>query len=141
MNEIEIDNYLLTDPITAPHFRRVVSYDELSGYEKETGFFVVNLDESTGPGTHWVCLHLNNTRTEYFDSLGNEPKKLVPFLSNLKCDYIYNIKQLQSNDSDVCGDYCVLFCYLRSRGYTFEQILDSFSHDLIQNDNLVRLNP
>ena len=139
MNEIEIINYLLTDRVTSRHFRGVVSYDELWGCESKPGYYVVNLDVSSGPGTHWICLNLNKTRTEYFDSLGNPPKKIEPFLSNLKCDYIYNIKQLQSNQSDVCGDYSILFCFLRTRGYTFEQILNAFSENLVENDSLVRL--
>ena len=58
MNQIEIENYLLTDKTTAQYFRGVVSYDELCECGGKTGYYVVNLDESSGPGTHWICLYL-----------------------------------------------------------------------------------
>lgn len=141
MNEIEINEYLIKDPLTSLKFRGVVSYDELlfCGCEPSNGIYVVNLDESTGSGSHWVVLNLETGMSEYFDSLGNRPHKLREFLLNRKCDYVYNSEKLQADGSDVCGDYCVLFSFFRSRGITFKEFISFFTNDFSLNDKMVEL--
>ena len=139
MNEIEITKYLESDPLTSLKFRGVMSYDEFCCVYEDMGLFVVNLDASTGPGSHWVCLYLKPEISEYFDSLGNAPHKLESFLLDRGCQYIYNSKKLQSEKSDVCGDFCILFSFLRCRGITLEKFLSLFSDDLILNDEMVKL--
>lgn len=140
MNELQINNYLTADSFTHQKFRGVLSYDELCcTNSEESGLYIVNLDVSTGPGSHWVCLYLEPGTSEYFDSLGNKPSKLEQFLLDRGCDYIYNSKKLQAENSDVCGDYCILFSFFRCRGFNFEEFLTLFSDDLILNDEMVKL--
>ena len=139
MNELEITKYLINDPFTSIDFRGVLSFDELCCCSEETGLFVVNLDVSTGSGTHWVCLNLEHQKSEYFDSLGNFSSKLEDFLLKRNCDYVYNPKKIQADTSDVCGDYCILFSFFRSRGITFSEFLRFFTDDLNLNDIMVKL--
>lgn len=139
MNELEISEYLLADAFTSRIFRGVISYDEFCCCEVENGLYVVNLSEFGTEGTHWVCLLLSPSQTEYFDSLANPPSKLEDFLRERNVNYTYNLQKLQGNGSDVCADYCILYGYFRSRGFTFQCFLDMFTNDHKYNDALVEL--
>ncbi|KYN17138.1 hypothetical protein ALC57_10593 [Trachymyrmex cornetzi] len=68
-----------------PYFRGVFMHNALptSGARRnESG--IVNLDDATGPGTHWVAYVKRNNRVVYFDSFGNlrPPKELVRYFGN-----------------------------------------------------------
>ena len=70
---------------------------------------VINLDDKTGPGTHWVAYRKTGNNVEYFDSFGNlkPPKELVKYL---KVDGIkYNYNQYQKFDTFNCGHLCLKF--------------------------------
>ena len=44
------------------------------------GAYVINLDELSDIGTHWIALYVNNKTVTYFDSIGVEhipPKNLL----------------------------------------------------------------
>ena len=62
---------------------------------------VINLDDSIGPGTHWVCYYNNY----YFDPFGMPPP----------IEVVKYIKDIQNNDSQyqdtktVCYGYCCLY--------------------------------
>ena len=44
--------------------------------------YIINLDEYSDIGTHWVALHVNNNDVTYFDSFGVEhiPKEIKAFI-------------------------------------------------------------
>ena len=46
------------------------------------GVYIINLDEYSDIGTHWVALYVQNNDVTYFDSFGVEhiPKKLEHLL-------------------------------------------------------------
>ena len=44
------------------------------------GVYIINLDEYSDIGTHWVALHVNNNDVTYFDSFGVEH-----ILKEIKC--------------------------------------------------------
>ena len=51
------------------HFRGIYSRDRLpKKIRKECG--IINLDDMTGPGTHWVCYRNIDNVVEYFDPFG-----------------------------------------------------------------------
>ena len=59
-----------------PRFNGVFSRDNLPTIND--GAYVINLDEYSDIGTHWVALYVNNNNNvTYFDSFGVEhiPKK------------------------------------------------------------------
>ena len=60
----------------------VYSRDNLPNKRKD-GAYVINLDEYSGIGTHWVALWVNNNVT-YFGSFGVEhiPKEIIKFIKN-----------------------------------------------------------
>ena len=51
-----------------PKFNGVYSRDNLS--KIKDGAYVINLDEYSDIGTHWVALHVQNNNANYFDSSG-----------------------------------------------------------------------
>lgn len=69
---------------------------------------VVNLDDSNGPGTHWVayCKKLNTVL--YFDSFGNlqPPIEINKYLGS---NIYYNYKKCQNFNSFMCGHLCLKF--------------------------------
>ena len=67
-----------------PRFNGVYSRDNLA--EIKDGAYVINLDEYSDIGTHWVALYLNNNDVTYFDSFGVEhiPKQKKSFILIIK---------------------------------------------------------
>lgn len=102
---------------------------------------VVNTDPHNKPGTHWVAFYINREgRCEYFDSYGLEPfilHHLHAIRANSKT-MIWNTKPIQSMKSQLCGQYCVMFLYYKSRGYTMRQFQEMFTNDYLKNDQLAR---
>ena len=47
------------------------------------GAYIINLDDYSDIGTHWVTLHVNNKNATYFNSFGVEhiPKKIKTFIN------------------------------------------------------------
>jgi hypothetical protein len=70
---------------------------------------IVNLDSSTGPGTHWVCYKKLGDIVYYFDSFGNlqPPPELVHYLRG--CKIYYNYNRQQGFNSVICGHLCLKF--------------------------------
>ena len=63
------------------HFRGIYSRDGLPcKIKKECG--IINLDDITGPGTHWVCYRNITNVVEYFDPL-------VPIMPNEVLEYFH----------------------------------------------------
>ena len=66
-----------------PRFNRVYSRDNLHKKIKD-GLYIINLDEYSNTGTHWISLYvLNNNNVTYFDSFGVDhiPKEIEKKLS------------------------------------------------------------
>ena len=94
---------------------------------------IYNLDVSTGPGTHWVAIYIDNKNNEinYYDSTASLPPKLIhQFISKLYNKYtenrlqptvIYNDKKHQYGGSE-CGMYSINFLLERIYGNTMYEI-------------------
>ena len=95
LTNFEIQKYYQNEP----RFNGVCSRDNLP----KDGAYVINLDEYSDIGTHWVALHVNNNNVTYFDSFGVEhiPKEIKTFISdkNIKT----NIFRIQAYDLIMCG--------------------------------------
>ena len=64
-------------------FNGVYSRDNLPNKIKD-GAYVINLDEYSDIGTHWIALYALNNNVTYFDSFGVEhiPKEIKKFIGN-----------------------------------------------------------
>ena len=78
-------------------FNGVFSRDNLPNKKKD-GAYVINIDEYSDIGTHWIALWVNNNVT-YFDSFGVEhiPKEIKKFIGSK--NVISNIFRIQAYDS------------------------------------------
>ena len=95
MDDFTINKILLLNKVTKDSFIGVFSSDTLPSYA-QTGYYVVNLDTSQQPGSHWIAIKIskNKCKNEYFDSYGLGPPT-VCFKRFMKYNYIYNSKRLQ----------------------------------------------
>jgi len=94
---------------------------------------IYNLDVSTGPGTHWVAMYIDNKLNEinYYDSYGELPTPLIQqFINDLvkkyikekkDCTVIYNDRRHQYGGSE-CGVFSMNFILERLSGTTMYQI-------------------
>ena len=72
-----------------PRFNGVYSRDNLP--KLNDGAYVINLDEYSDIGTHWVALYVYNNSVTYFDSSGVEhiPKEIKTFINNENINKIF----------------------------------------------------
>ena len=66
---------------------------------------IANTDTSNEEGTHWIAMFKENNLCEFFDSYGRPPFENSYVGFNVK----YNEMKLQSDYSEVCGEYCLYF--------------------------------
>ena len=70
LTNFEIQAYYQNEP----RFNGVFSRDNLpkrsSTKAIKNGAYIINLDEYSDIGTHWVALYMNNKTVTYFDSFG-----------------------------------------------------------------------
>ena len=87
--------------------------------------FVINLDPSYKPGSHWVAVYFDkNGVGEYFDSFPHyPPHEVVHFLRSHAKGWQYNRMQVQELYTTTCGQFVVFYIYQKSRGLTLEVIL------------------
>lgn len=98
--------------------------------KKKSMSCIVNLDDSKGPGTHWVCCYYKPklSYSFFFDSFGlKPPKDVVKFLKRFNKPIYYNDVNIQSLDSVRCGHYCLDVIGFLDKGYNPEQILRSYT--------------
>ena len=81
---------------------------------------VINLDKSTGSGTHWVCVGRHKNGLYYYDSYGmpwglsvqkyfnRHPKSLKTYR---------NTEQVQLDTTGLCGYHCLDFIERLFSGY------------------------
>ena len=66
LSNFEIQKYYQNKP----RFNGVYSRDSLT--KIKGGAYIINLDEYSDIGTHWVALYVHNNDVTYFDSFGVE---------------------------------------------------------------------
>lgn len=75
------------------------------------GGYIVNMDDSAGPGTHWTAFYIDGRKAAYFDSFGVEPPlEVIRALKPYK--YTINRKVIQNPASGYCGMYCLVFIWM-----------------------------
>ena len=89
-------------------FNGVYFRDNLNEKIKDEAY-VINLDEYSDIGTHWVALYVYNDDVTYFDSFGVEyiPKEIKKFINNENIKT--NIFRIQPYNSIMCGCFCIGF--------------------------------
>ena len=112
LTNFEIQKYYQNEP----RFNGVYSRDNLQ--KIKDGAYIINLDEYSDIGTHWVALYVQNNNVTYFDSFGVEhiPKEIKAFINNKNIKT--NIFRIQAYDSIMCGYFCIEFTDFMLAGKT-----------------------
>jgi hypothetical protein len=103
------------------HFRGVFMRDSLPQTVLPVECGVVNLDDSDGPGTHWVAYYKRGREAIYFDSYGlDPPRELVQYM---RCSIQTQTFQLQGPKDVICGHLCIHVLHRLAAGDTFKDIV------------------
>ena len=119
-----------------PRFNGAFSRDKLP--KIKDGAYIINLDEYSDIGTHWVALHVNNNDVTYFNSFGVEhiPKEIKKFIKNKNIKT--NIFRIQAYDSVMCGYFCIGFIDFMFKGKTVTKFTNLFSpNNFEKNDDVI----
>lgn len=102
-------------------------------------FWIVNLDNSLGEGTHWVlCSLLDPEYAVYFDSYGVQPPlEIIAFLKKYRKNIKCNVEDIQPINSSNCGYYTLYVADELSKGISYENVLDDFTKQVRYNDDLL----
>ena len=100
------------------------------------GAYVINLDEYSDIGTHWVALGVNINNVAYFDSFGVEhiPKEIKAFFKNKNVKT--NIFRIQAYDSIMCGYFCIAFIDFMLKGKSLTEYTNLFSPNEFKKNEL-----
>jgi hypothetical protein len=70
---------------------------------------IVNLDSSSGIGTHWVAYSKRGNMVQYYDSFGvAPPAEFIQYMGK-NCVITYNYDQEQKIEQVICGHLCLKF--------------------------------
>jgi hypothetical protein len=98
---------LLMADILGIHINEIALKDNFKTKIKP-GFYICNLDDDNGAGTHWTCFYVVGKFCLYFDSFGlpmpNEIKRYTKKYTPLSFP-----NQIQDIRSEACGYYCLDF--------------------------------
>ena len=126
-------------------FNGVYSKDNLANKIKDRAY-VINLDEHSDIGTHWIALYLKKNDIPYFDSFGVEhiPKEIINIIgrpsssASLRKNVIANIFRIQAYDSIMCGYFCIRFISFIFKVKSLTEYTNLFSpNDFKRNDDTI----
>lgn len=110
-------------PLTAVIYKNhLIKFDP-----NEENSYIIDLHDDTDQSTgHWVALTKRGDKYYYFDSFGIiYPNIVKEFCKNFSI--VYNKEQIQSMNSQWCGQYCILFLYFMKKGYSMKDIQNQFN--------------
>ena len=106
-----------------PNFRGVSLRDTLPKKPKKKECGILNLDDTSGSGTHWVAWYKNGDEKNYFDSYGLQPpNELIDYLHS---PILYNTERVQPYDQVFCGHLCLYVLKHLSEGQNLQDIINS----------------
>ena len=83
---------------------------------------IINLDSSSGDGTHWVMWFKKGKNTFYFDSYGVQPpSELIDYR---KSPIFYNSERVQQNGEVLCGHLCLSALKQLSVGNNLQTVIN-----------------
>lgn len=105
---------MYAEKFNIPHFRGVFMLDRLPQRPRRNETAIVNLDDSDGPGSHWVAYAKFGRSADYFDSFGlKPPPALIRYLRGT--ELLYNYDREQRTGTQVCGQLCLRFLIKETR--------------------------
>ena len=105
------------------NFRGVFLRNTLPKRPKKNECGILNLDDTSGNGTHWVAWYKNGKNKYYFDSFGVQPP--TELISYLKSPIHYNTEEIQPRDQVFCGHLCLYVLKHLSDGEKFQDVINT----------------
>ena len=139
MDSDQIETFMKQDEMISKIFRGVYPIDLIPNDLPRPSIIVVNQDNSTGMGTHWIVLHYKeDNMTEHFDSVGKKPMKYIyNLLISKNMSYMYNNKRVQNYGTNTCALFCLFYSFFSCRKVSFQHIMTMFSDNLLANESIV----
>ena len=121
------------------YFRGIYSRDNLPDkiHKLETG--IINLDDSMGGGSHWICYrNVDKQYCEYFDPFGLiMPNEIKNYLKTSGKKMVYSSDEIQERDSVLCGYWCLYYLLERQKGRSLLDVIHnpkfSFTNQMINH--------
>jgi len=137
MNGVDIERVLRR--YCSSEFLGIFASDQLPVIRRLPALLVVNTDDSTKNGAHWVAMFIDSKKYgEYFDSLAQQPLvEFASFMDKYCSRWTYSERQIQSISSYFCGHFVIFFCIQRKRGLDMQKILRIFTNDTGFNDMII----
>jgi len=107
----------------------------------EPKFYIVNLDDAKGPGTHWVCIYnCNHNVCYFFDSFGVDPcVEVLEFMKQSHKKILGSTYQIQMLGTILCGYFCIYVCNELLNNTPFCDILLQFDpNNSRNNDSIIK---
>lgn len=103
-----MSNFDLIDAANAlaiKNFRGVFMRDQLPAAPRNTETGIINLDGSSGAGTHWVAYAIDPRAIVYFDSYGlSPPNEFMRYIRACSAPVFYStLPTQQLSDPPICG--------------------------------------
>ena len=136
------NNYELFDYLKkyGKKFGGVMMKDEMFRLKPNGKFWIINLDDSSGGGSHWCLLadKINNDCCMWIDPYGvYPPPEVVEFMKKSKASHLlFNKTQYQDLESTNCGYFCIYFAEQLLNGKVYDYGLKE-EDDLEKNDKLL----
>ena len=133
LTNFEIQKYYENEP----KFNGVYSRDNLP--KIKDGAYIINLDEYSDIGTHWVALYVHNDNVTYFDSFGVEHilKEIKTFI-DCSLSITTNIFRIEAYDSIMCRYSCIGFIDFTLAGKTLTEYENlSSPNNFKENDDII----
>ena len=105
------------------NFRGVFLRNTLPKRPKKNECGILNLDDTSGNGTHWVAWYKNGKIKYYFDSFGVQPP--MELITYLKSPIHYNTEEIQPRDQVFCGHLCLYVLKHLSDGERFQDVINT----------------
>lgn len=143
MNSLQLEQILERDEFTKTKKCFVIARDIFINKNiPAPSFIICNTDNSDGTGIHWFVVYYEDyNHVELFDSFAllSIDETLMNKIISLAPNMTYNDTVIQGSNSSVCGQYCIIFLLLRSRGHSFHQIIRWLLHckNIEQRDHTV----
>ena len=83
---------------------------------------ILNLDSSSGDGTHWVMWFKKDTELFYFDGYGVQPPSEL--IAYLKSPIFYNSKRVNQYGEVFCGHLCLFTLKQLSLGNNLQTVIN-----------------
>ena len=121
-----LSNFEIEDAVNKiglKNFRGVFLRDTLPKKPKQNECAIMNLDDTSGNGTHWVAWFKRGNDKFYFDSFGfPPPTELNNYLDG---DVLYPTEQIQPRQEVICGHLCLFVSKEMQKGTGLPEIINN----------------